>query len=83
MHTETHANGKAVTITYFGDLQEKMSLASGYVRAINRLNDMMAPPGTKVPHLCEETIHKAIVRKHKKFYGLTSKYDGRGNLRAA
>ena len=84
METIKHSNGKEVNVSYFGDLQEKLNFSSGYVRAQNSQNEFLESlDGILRPRMDEDVSHPAIIKAHKKFYGLDNKYNGKGNLRAA
>jgi hypothetical protein len=83
METIKHSTGAEVVVAYFGDLKEKLSVSTGYVRGMNAYNQMMSrKDGILRTTLSEDAGHKAIVKDHNKFYG-DSKYDGRGNLKVS
>ena len=63
---------KKKLITYnFSDLTTKIKHAQDLQQMVN--------PETKLP-LYPEAVN-SVINAHGKFYGLRSKYDGRGNLR--
>lgn len=71
---------------YFGDVQRQSAMLSD---TINRQNAAIAAAHIKaggnpeaVPGLIDKgAAINAMVRRVKRHYGLTSKYDGKGNLR--
>jgi len=73
----THKNGNKVNIQYFGNLNEKLDIASGFIQMCN----VIASQQNK-PQLDIAKAYKTIKKQHDKFYGQTSKYDGKGNLRS-
>lgn len=69
---------------YFGDLESKLDIAKGYIDAVNSFSRMQTEQdGILRPTINVEDANKAIIKQHRKFYGETSKYDGKGNLREA
>lgn len=77
MNTFTDANGKKISVSYFGNLDEKLKIATGYCRAINSMRADNNMPLIDMDKMIEG-IHKA----HDKFYNLDNKYDGKGRLKA-
>lgn len=78
METVTDKNGKKITVQYFGNLDEKLKFASGYIKMFNDVAMQQGKPQVDV-----DVAMKRIGKQHNKFYGMQSKYDGKGNLRNA
>lgn len=76
MKTFTDANGKKINVQYFGDIDEKLKIATGYGRALNAMR-----ADNNLPHIDLDVMIKGIQKAHDKFYGNTSKYDGSGRLK--
>lgn len=60
----------------FSDLKKKLDTA--LAQAMGPMTHVMHPNGQLE---VRNRVRKAVVNAHAKFYGLRSKYDGRGNLR--
>lgn len=68
--------------SYFGNLNHKLAVAEGYINALNAFSRMQTEQdGILRPTISGEQEFKAIIKQHKKYYGLQSRYDGKGNLR--
>lgn len=68
--------GNQIPVSYFGDLDSKLDLCTGYVRMYNQIAQEKNQPQLNMIRALE------ILRKqHDKFYGMDNKYDGKGNLR--
>ncbi len=76
--TFNDANGKNIQVSYFGNLDEKLKIATGYCRAINSMRS-----DANMPLIDMDNMIKGIHKAHDKFYGNTSKYDGQGCLKGA
>ena len=67
---------------YFGDLGAKLKEASTVVTQHNNYAAYMAETqGVQLPRYDLQSVKRAIIKKHRKYYGMTNKYDGKGNLR--
>lgn len=62
---------------YFGDVDKRVEIAKGMCMAFNNLYGKNG----KMPHLDINNIEKSIRKQHAKFYGMDSRYDGKGNKR--
>lgn len=76
--TFNDANGKNIQVSYFGNLDEKLKVATGYCRAINSMRG-----DANMPLIDMDNMIKGIHKAHDKFYGNCSKYDGQGRLKGA
>lgn len=72
----THSNGKTANVQYFGDLNEKLNFATGFIQMYN---DQAAKQNA--PQINVEVACKKIQKVHDKFYGNCSKYTGQGDLK--
>lgn len=76
METIKHSTGREVTVQYFGDLEEKIQVALGYVYAYNDFASK-----THSPQIDADQVVNNICKQHAKFYGMDNKYKGDGSLR--
>lgn len=75
---------QSIPTTRFSDVESQVKTAAGYVAAMNRIIEQQDKDsgGMMRPLVSQERIERGIRKRHAKFYGLDSKYDGKGNLRA-
>ena len=67
---------------YFGDLQTKMQNGTKAAEQHNAYASYLASTtGQIIARYDVLAVQSTILKQHRKFYGLTSKYDGKGNLR--
>lgn len=65
--------------TKFNDVERRVKFSTGYARALNHMaKDEF---GLAKPQVNVEKVERAVRKQHAKFYGLDSKYDGKGNRR--
>lgn len=65
----------------FSDVESRVRFGVGYANAINQMNRDQS--GVAVaPVFNTAAVERRIRKQHAKFYGLDSKYDGKGNLRS-
>lgn len=73
---------QAIPKTQYSNVEHQVKVAAGYVAAINRITEQQDKDnGTMRPLIDQDRIERGIRKRHAKFYGLDSKYDGKGNLR--
>ena len=79
----TDANGKKISVSYFGNLQEKIDTATGYIQMYNGMVEKKNNEEgyLKYPMMNLEVAIDKIVKQHNRFYGMDSKYNGKGELR--
>lgn len=66
---------------YFGDLKTKLEDSATVVFKHNQyVEHVYNQTGQMMPRIDYNTIKKCIVNKHRKYYGMTSKYDSNGKL---
>lgn len=67
--------------SYYGDLKGKMQTGVKMAEASNAKADKIyQETGYVVQRYDVYQVQRAILNAHNKFYGMTSKYDGKGNL---
>jgi len=62
---------------YFGNVEERVEFMKGYWEVVQNNTQLGFPVFDK------DKAEKAIRKQHARFYGETSKYDGKGNLKEA
>lgn len=66
----------------FNDVEQRVKFATGFCNAQNQIiTQVNADQGYVAPQIDVEKVERSIRKQHAKFYGLDSKYDGKGNLR--
>lgn len=71
---------QAIPSVKYNDVEHQVKVAAGYVHAVNQISQQKE--GVVAPILDTDKIERSIRKRHAKFYGLDSKYDGKGNLRS-
>ncbi len=76
MEHKVDVKGNKISVSYFGDIKEKMELAKGYIEMYNQMASKK-----NMPQVSLEYALKKIKKQHDRFYNLDNKYNGKGKLR--
>lgn len=67
--------------SYYGDLETKMKTGTQMAQQHNAYADKFyQASGQIIQRYDLYEVQRSILNAHKKFYGMQSKYDGKGNL---
>lgn len=73
---------KPIEVTQFSDLAGRLAKAEQMIKVNNTSAQMLfEATGQIMPRFDAEQAKRSITKEYNKFYGLTSKYKGNGELR--